>query len=452
MDNKGEIRISLGKAISLVVILIIVIATIVFCMIYKNKTDKYNENITNINEINPEPNIGSEEEPEEEQEREFEQELDKEVEKADFSIKFLKLENNKENMIYSPLSIKYALTMLSEGASGNTKIQIENVIKELNLTKYNNVDKVLSLANGIYIRDTYSKYVKEDYIKILNENYNAEINYDSFSNANNINNWIENKTLGIIKNMLRDDLVKNPNTKMLLINALAIDMEWEEPFKSSKTYGEEFNLDNGNKMIATMMHKETSNDSVSYYKDENITTLTMNLKEYNNTQLEFVAIMPEDNLSDYIEKFTIEDFDNIIKKSTLASKTKNGVKISIPKFSFDYDLKLKNNLTKMGITDAFDGDLADFSNMSESNEPIYVSDALHKANIDFTEKGVKAAAVTVIYMTMGVAVQEDKPIEISIDKPFLYVIRDKNTDEIWFVGTVYEPNLWEEDKVNYEYR
>ena len=104
----------------------------------------------------------------------------------------------------------------------------------------------------------------------------------------------------------------------------------------------------------------------------------------------------------------------------------------------------------MGIIDAFDENLADFSNISDTQ--LYVSDALHKANIDFTEKGIKAAAVTVIYMTCGVALEDERPIEININKPFLYVIRDKKTGEIWFIGTVYEPNSWENDKVNYEYR
>ena len=367
---------------------------------------------------------------------------------TDFSMKFLKLENNKQNMIYSPLSIKYALGMLNEGANGNTKTQIENVIGDLNLTKYNNIDKVLSLANAVYIRDTYSKYVKEDYTKILAEKYNAEMNYDSFSNANNINNWIENKTLGIIKNMLQDGMVQNPDTKMLLINALAIDMEWKNPFKSDSTGGEDFYLEDGSNMTATTMHMKTTSDSVSYYKNKDITALTMDLEQYDDTQLEFVAIMPEENLSDYIETFTIEDFDNIIEKSTLASKTKNGVRISIPKFSFDYDLKLKNDLIELGITDAFDENLANFSNMADTE--LYVSEVLHKANIDFTERGIKAAAVTVAKIEVtSMLAEEDKPIEIKIDKPFLYVIRDKNTGEIWFVGTVYEPNSWEEDKADY---
>ena len=424
MQEKKELKIKFKTAVILIVILLIVVIAI-FAIIINREGFKGTSSSGLI-----------------------ESKSGNHVVDTDFSMKFLKLENNKQNMIYSPLSIKYALGMLNEGANGNTKTQIENVIGDLNLTKYNNIDKVLSLANAVYIRDTYSKYVKEDYTKILAEKYNAEINYDSFSNANNINNWIENKTLGIIKNMLQDGMVQNPDTKMLLINALAIDMEWKNPFKSDSTGGEDFYLEDGSNMTATTMHMKTTSDSVSYYKNKDITALTMDLEQYDDIQLEFVAIMPEENLSDYIETFTIEDFDNIIEKSTLASKTKNGVRISIPKFSFDYDLKLKNDLIELGITDAFDENLANFSNMADTE--LYVSDVLHKANIDFTERGIKAAAVTVAKIEVtSMLAEEDKPIEIKIDKPFLYVIRDKNTGEIWFVGTVYEPNSWEEDKADY---
>ena len=86
--------------------------------------------------------------------------------KNDFSIKFLKLENDKQNMIYSPLSIKYALKMLNEGATENTMSQIENILGEQDLIKYRDIGKALSLANAIYIRNIYSKYVKKDYKKI----------------------------------------------------------------------------------------------------------------------------------------------------------------------------------------------------------------------------------------------------------------------------------------------
>ena len=240
---------------------------------------------------------------------------------------------------------------------------------------------------------------------------------------------------------------------MLLINALAIDMEWKDRFDGSKTYGEDFNLYDGSKIKATTMHKETSSDSVSYYKDKNITALTMDLQKYDDTQLEFVAIMPNSNLENYIKELKTEEINNIIKKATLASKTKYGLDISIPRFSFDYSLKLKDDLKSLGITDAFDEGLADFSDMTNNPDGLYVSDALHKANIDFTEKGVKAAATTVIVMTdKAMMVDENRPEEIKIDKPFIYVIRDKNTGEIWFVGSVYEPNSWEDDKEEYQYR
>ena len=150
--------------------------------------------------------------------------------------------------------------------------------------------------------------------------------------------------------------------------------------------------------------------------------------------------MPNYDLASYVENFEIDTFKNLSKNMTLASKTKYGLDISIPRFSFDYDLSLKDDLKNLGITDAFNPDLADFSNIS-NERPLWVGDASHKANIEFTEKGVKASAVTVIHMSDGMAlVDEEKPIEIKIDKPFMYLIRDKKTDEIWFMGTVYEPN------------
>ena len=351
-------------------------------------------------------------------------------------------------MVYSPLSIKYALNMLNEGAGGNTKTQIENVIGDLNLTKYNTIDEVLSLANSVYIRDTFAEYVKENYTRTITEKYNAEVNYDPFKDATNINKWIEDKTLGIIKNMLEDETVQNPDNNMILINALAIDMGWENPFDASDTYGEDFYLENGDTMAATMMHKETMGDDLSYYKDNDITALTMDLQEYDNTQFEFVAIMPEGNLSDYIKTLTIEDVNTILENTKLASETSYGVDISISKFSFDYDLQLKQDLIDLGMTDAFDEILADFSNMA--SEKLCVGDALHKADIDFSEEGIRAAAVTVIIMkTNAIMPDENQPEEIKIDKPFLYFIRDKQTNEIWFVGTVYEPNSWEQDVEEY---
>ena len=370
----------------------------------------------------------------------------------DFSFKFLKMENKKTNLIYSPLSINYALQMLNDGAEGKTKTQINNVIGNTSLVKHKNIKDVLSLANALYIRDTFSKDVKNEYKNQLLNKYDAEIKFDPFKNANNMNSWIEDKTFGQIKKMLKDEIVSNPNTQMILINALAMDMSWENSFDEKNTHGGTFYLDNDKTMNATMMNKETKSDSVSYYKDDKITAISMDLKQYENEQMEFIAIMPNSNLSDYVNNFKTEKLEKITSNLTKASKTKNGLDISIPKFSFDYNLDLVNDLKALGITDAFDPNLADFSKMTNTN-PFWVGGALHKANIDFTEKGVKAAAVTVMYlMDSAVMIDKEKPIEIKIDKPFMFVIKDKKTNEIWFVGTVYQPNSWEKDKTNYGYR
>lgn len=433
MGGHKKVEISL---LTLILVAIVIIGVIVTAIVISKKNDKKPITNNNVQTQNVTPN----EMP------------DREIgELKDFDLNFLKMENDNKNMIYSPLSIKYALNMLNEGASGNTKEQIESVIKDLDVTKYDNINKVLSLANGVYIRDIYSDSVKDEFITILEEKYNAEVRYDPFKNAKSINTWIEDKTLGQIKNLLSDDQISDPSNRMALINALAIDMEWKSDFETDKTAGRDFHLADNTKMQATTMYKETSRNSYSYYKDENVTALTMDLKEYGDTQLEFFAIMPKDNLSEYIKNLSMDDINKISEELILASKTKAGIDIYIPKFKFDYSLDLKKDLKTLGITDAFNENLADFTNMTKEDE-LYVGEAIHKANIDFTEKGVKAAAVTVFMMDAKSALigEEEKPIEVRIDNPFMYLIRDKETGEIWFVGTVYEPNNWENDKADYK--
>ena len=286
-------------------------------------------------------------------------------ENTNFELSFLQLEDKQENMIYSPLSIKYALKMLQEGASDNTYTQIEEIVGNSNLPTYRNIENTLSLANGIFIRDTYYQYVKDNYKDILVNKYNAEIRQDEFQSAKNANEWIEEKTFGKIENMLNDDIVTNPDLQMLLINALAIDMEWKNQFDENDTNGRKFYLADGTEMIATMMSRESSSDDISYYMGDDITAITIDLKEYEETQLEFMALMPNTNLEQYVDSLTMDNIEEITQKLNSASNTKAGVKINIPKFEFDYDLNLKDDLIKLGITDAFNGNLANFSNMAD---------------------------------------------------------------------------------------
>jgi len=378
---------------------------------------------------------------------------------SEFDFSFLKMEYNKNNMVYSPLSIKYALKMLQEGAAGKTLAEINEVLSNTTLSKYENTNSNLSLANGLFIRDTYYKYVKEEFMNTLKEKYEAEVIEDEFKDANNANQWIEDKTLGIIKDMLKDDMVQDEACVMLLINALAIDLEWIYQFSERNTLGKPFYKDNGEKMEATMMLQKLNNEYLSYTINEDVTAISMDLKENNGTQLEFMVIMPNEDLSSYIEKVTkeqINEIDEMLKLSTTAAATvRKEVILYVPKFKFNYSLSLKDDLKSLGIREAFVPKEANFSQMADLKKAggnVYVKDALHKADIEFSEKGTKAGAATVIIMGGNGAGMHKPPSPLTIifNKPFMFIIRDKNTKDIWFIGTVYEPNSWENDKEYYE--
>ena len=117
-----------------------------------------------------------------------------------FDLYFLKLENKKANMVYSPLSIKYALEMLAEGAEGDSKAQLDNVIGDYKAKKYPN-NQHMAFANAMFIRNSFKENIKEEYIKNLQDKYGAEIIYDDFASAANFNNWVNEKTLKLINSL-----------------------------------------------------------------------------------------------------------------------------------------------------------------------------------------------------------------------------------------------------------
>ena len=369
---------------------------------------------------------------------------------------FLKLDEKKENFVYSPLSIKYALSMLNEGAGGNTKEELDKVLGDNTLTKYKNIDKVLSLANSIFIRDVYEDVVKESYTNTLKEKYNAEVFIDAFKSADKINKWIEDKTFGIIKNMLSDDLVTDPDVKVILVNALAIDMKWQYEFLNENTRKANFKVDEKVLDVA-MMHMTVDSGLLDYVNEEDVKAVALPLREYEGVQLEFIAVMPEnESLHDYV---VADNFDENITTvlSKLGSESGKDLSISIPKFDFEYKLSLVDNLLTLGVKDVFSfgtADLTKIADVREEGKNLYVSEVLHKAKIEFSEAGIKAAAATVIIMKDSAAIEEQprEKININFDKPFMFIIRDKETKEVWFVGTVYEPLLWENVKGNYDYR
>ena len=366
----------------------------------------------------------------------------------DFTYAFLKLDANKENYIYSPLSIKYALNMLQEGADGNTLDELNKILDNITLTKYDNINKVLSLANSIFIRDTYKDKIKNNYIEILKDKFNAEVFFDEFKNANNINNWISEKTFGIIKQMLTDDAVQDESLKVALVNALAIDMEWALPFENEDTREAIFHKDANVDLKVAMMINSFDSENVSYYQDDDYSIISLPLRRYDSTQLEFIAVMPNSELQEFV---TGDNFTSSLKEELSKITTENNkiVIVKIPRFEFETKLDLVEDLKTMGLKEVFDPQNANLTKIGDTG--LYVSDILHKAKIEFSERGIKAAAATVITVKdNAMAMPEPKErIEITFDKPFIFIIRDKETQEVWFVGTVYDPVLWESVKDNY---
>lgn len=480
-----------------------------------------------------------------------------------FDLNFLKLENQKENKIYSPLSIKYALKMLEEATNGETKLQISKLLEDFELTTYTS-NKNFSISNAFFVRDSFENKVKETYINSLKNKYDADVKFDTFKTSKNINNWIKEKTFGIIPNILSDSDVTELD--FALINALAIDMEWEEKFimdregSSTDFLHEKRILDNNlewNEILSKMIdvhdidnvssnlfkngnketeisgmyvyatinnydiinelgeeyiketvskeykkfakgesydeehvigdfplseditenginkdlkeffptyiseldsnyHKSGTSTDFSIYTDKDVKVFAKDLKKYNNTTLQYVGIMPTtENLDEFIENIESKNINNYISnlKDINYKNFKEGVVTRIyghiPKFDFEYTLNLMEDLKSNNVTNVFDSTKADLSNMVEGDA--YISKALHKANIQFTQDGIKAAAATFIGgegAGMPFDYEFEVPVEeidITFDKPYLFLIRDKDNGEIVFMGTVYEPLLWEDE-------
>lgn len=451
------------------------------------------------------------------------------VEKFDLS--FLQSLYENKNMIYSPLSIKYALLMLSEGAKGDTKAQIDAIIGDYKPNKYNNNDN-MSFANAMFIRESYKDVVLPSYTDTLKEKFNADIVYDSFDNASTINNWVSDKTFKLINGILDDDTVKGLDYS--LVNALAIDMNWNyciqpasgakipymdykasyvhEDFSDyvSKIYDNhyesmDFNGNNNTKSVvfaATINNYDIIKDkgednirktvgddydeflanggcgndpdretylnqyikeiksnykktdlSTDFYMEDNdeIKVFAKDLQEYAGTTLQYVGIMPKDgNLEKYVKELTPEKVNKIIKdmKEIKSENFEEGtiinIKGSIPLFKYDFEFDLMESLKNLGVKDVFDHSKADLTNMLNTKGSAIVV-AKHKSTIEFSNEGIKAAAATAMGGAGAAGCVYDyiykvpvKKIDMSFDKPYLYLIRDKNSGEVWFIGQVFD--------------
>ena len=362
---------------------------------------------------------------------------------VDLIKKFHESDENK-NYLISPYNIEIALNMLRDGADGKTKEELDNVLGKREIKNVSVKDKI-GVANAVFIKNEYKNNVKENYYKTLNNKYNSEVIYDEFSKPDKINNWVKEKTNGMIDKIL-DQM--NKDFVMGLASALAIDVKWQSEFECNKTKSDEFIKINSEKINVEMMHKSFETSDYKYFKNDDSEGIIIpyQKEENSNIQLEFVGILPNKSPDEYIKNLTKEKLDTLDKNQKKAS-AKLHINLSLPRFKYDFEAKNFIDILKdIGIKEVFDSDNANFKKMIEiENYNVYVGEAIHKTHIDLNEKGTKAAAITYFGMFKNSAlIEEDKydTIDIKFNKPFIYMIREINTKEILFFGTLYEPNIW----------
>lgn len=357
---------------------------------------------------------------------------------TDFAVRLFKAcEESGKNTLISPLSVLCALSMTANGARGETLEQMEAVLgmttEELNLylhTYMKNLpqgDKYkLSLANSIWFTDHERFTVNQDFLQNNADYYGADIFKAPFDKqtCKDINNWVKQKTDGMIPEVL-DNIPYD--AVMYLVNALAFEAEWSEIYEKHQVRDGKFTKEDGIKQNVEFMY---GSEGV-YLEDEKATGF---MKYYKGGKYAFVAMLPNEgvSVSEYIASLNGESLNELLKNPQHTT-----VHTAIPKFKTEYNVEMSEILDAMGMKKAFDPYNAEFEGLGTSTAGnIYISRVLHKTFISVGEKGTKAGAVTVIEMKDGAAFDPQKPKEVFLDRPFVFMLVDCENDIPFFIGSM----------------
>jgi serine protease inhibitor len=341
------------------------------------------------------------------------------------------------NVMISPLSVSQALAMTYNGASGDTKIAMEEAMRtagidrdELNELNKKLVDAlmahdpkvVLEIANSIWYRQEYT--ILPDFVTRNQTYYGADVrptNFDDPGCKDIINGWVDEKTHGKISEIVKE---VNPESFMFLINAIYFKGAWTYEFAKKNTYESEFNLENGSTAKVDMMKQKLD---LNMFSTDVFTSVEL---PYGKGNWRMFLFLPEDGkkVADIEEQLTDKNWGGWMK-SYVAMKE---VDFSLPRFTFAYEESLANALKAMGMEVAF-SPAADFTGILPSGD-LMISDVKHKTFIEVNEEGTEAAAVTsvdIVLTSIG--------NYISFNKPFLFAIAEKSTGAILFLGKYMKP-------------
>jgi serpin B len=353
------------------------------------------------------------------------------------------------NMFFSPYSISSALAMTYEGAKGRTAEEMQAVLhlpadKNVMHSDFANINNALnsadkpyklSVANALWAQKDYP--FKEDYFNSVDAYYGGKVTNLDFKTQTEqsrvtINSWVEDKTYGKIKDLIPKGILTE-DTRLVLTNAIYFKANWSSKFSFEATTDGLFKLSSGTSKNVKMMHQTSS---YNYGENSDMQILEM---DYLGNDLSMLIILPKDNNIAQLESsFSKEKLDAWKK-----DMTNEKVQLTLPKFKFETKYFMADDLKAMGMPTAFNPDLADFTGMwtRQQNENLYISQVIHQAFIEVAENGTEAAAATAVVMMEATSIHVEEPPKVfNADHPFIFIIQQKDTGNILFMGRVSDPS------------
>ena len=354
----------------------------------------------------------------------------------------LEQENEGANIFISPYSLYTALSMTYEGARGRTAEEMFEVMhlvenESLRRSSFASIqngisgegDHNLSTANSIWPQ--YNKPFKEDFINIIKRFYLGEVNKVDFYNEYEkarilINEWVENETNGKIKDLIPRGVI-DPATVMVLTNAIYFRSEWARTFDENLTKDLDFHPEDGRIVSVPMMISRGEESIYNYTEKDGVQVLEL---PYSGVDLSMLVLLPKDgDLDSLINGLSWEMIQGM--REDLEEME---VEVTFPKFRLSNKYFMRETLIDMGMKTAFDPS-ADFTGMLP--EPIWIDQVIHQGFIEVDEEGTEAAAATAVVMK-NYSMEPESEI-FRADHPFLFIIQERDTGNILFLGKVSDP-------------
>ena len=325
-------------------------------------------------------------------------------------------EKKGENLIISPLSIFQVLSLTTNGAKGETQSEMRallgcNNLEELNDINYKILSTIKDFSSVEIANAVMTRFTPLDNFCNTAEKYLAPI--EPLVSLEQVNNWCSEKTHGKIEKILE---TLNPDTVMILLNAVYFKGEWFSQFDKELTKSLPFyNFGNNAKMVDTM----SQIGYFKYYEDKKVKVIELKFKE---DFMSALIILPSEqiDINTYI-KYLPMSHDEFPTLLGLLKRSK--VHLQLPKFEVDFSEELNQILIDLGMYNAFSPSDADFSGLREEGG-LYINKVIHKTYLKVNENGTEAAGVTLVEIDEMAMPEEDKVYQMKVDRPFLFMLKN----------------------------